>query len=244
MNYKARFSAMAVHGVFSIVLLCIALLMVYGIWYPSPLAKAMGVTHIFWLMLTIDLILGPLLTFAVFNKNKKELKFDLLIIVLVQLAAYLYGLHTVAQGRPVWQVFVVDDIELVRAVDIVDEAKADAAYHKSLFKKPQWVSAVYSTDPKLAEQQKQDEMFGSSLAVHPETYQPLAVQSEQIHKKLKPMKELSKYNAAAKINSVMADYKQELLAGYLPVKGFEEDMISLVDLQMQPVAVVDLRPWN
>lgn len=244
MNYKARFSAMAVHGVFSIVLLCIALLMVYGIWYPSPLAKAMGVTHIFWLMLTIDLILGPLLTFAVFNKNKKELKFDLLIIVLVQLAAYLYGLHTVAQGRPAWQVFVVDDIELVRAVDIVDEAKADAAFHNSLFKKPQWVSAVYSTDPKIAEQQKQDEMFGSSLAVHPETYQPLAVQSEKIHKKIKLINELSKYNAAAKINSVMADYKQKSIVGYLPVKGFEEDMTLLVDLNMNPVAIVDLRPWN
>ena len=118
LNWKQRFYAMAIHSLFSLLLLSIALFIVFYLWYPSPLDKAMGVGNIFWIILSIDLILGPLLTFAIFNPKKKELKIDLLIIVIIQSTAYLYGLHTVAQGRPVFNVFVVDDIEFVRAIDL------------------------------------------------------------------------------------------------------------------------------
>src|SRR5690606_37348515 len=88
MNWKQRFSAMAVHSLFSLVLLSFALFLVFYFWYPAPLDQAMGVTNVFWIILVIDLILGPLLTFSVFNPKKKELKIDLLIIITIQFSAY------------------------------------------------------------------------------------------------------------------------------------------------------------
>ncbi|NAR97647.1 TfpX/TfpZ family type IV pilin accessory protein [Acinetobacter haemolyticus] len=195
MNWKQRLSAMAVHIIFSLFLLLIALFLVFHLWYPAPLDKAMGVGTVFWIILIIDLILGPLLTFAVFNPKKKELKMDLFFIVMIQLGAYFYGLHTVAQGRPVFQVFVVDDIELVRAIDLKYESnlKIDKDYVSHIFAQPRWVSAVYSSDPKIAQQQKQEEIFGNSLASRPETYQPFESREDQIKSKLLQLHDLYKY---------------------------------------------------
>lgn len=47
--------------------------LVFFIWYPSPLAIAVGVTHIFLMLLAIDMILGPLLGLLVYKEDKKRL---------------------------------------------------------------------------------------------------------------------------------------------------------------------------
>jgi len=44
--------------------LLIALLvigLVFFVWYPAPLAQAVGVTHIFLMLLAIDVVIGPVL---------------------------------------------------------------------------------------------------------------------------------------------------------------------------------------
>ena len=242
MDWKSRFYAMSIHTLLSCVLLGVALYLVYFIWYPAPLHKAMGVGEIFWILLSIDLILGPILTFIIFNKNKKELKRDIFIVILLQISAYLYGLHTVAQGRPVWQVFVVDDIELVRSIDIIGD---HSEYKTSFFKKPSWVAANYSNDAEIAKKQKEMEMFeGISLAVQVDTYQPLENRKEKISERLKKIEELQKFNLKQEVNTSIKIYSDKNIAGYLPVKGFAEDMTALFDHDGKPIAIVDLRPWN
>ena len=54
-------------------------------------------------MFAIDLILGPLLTFLIFNplKSLREKIFDLSCVALVQLLALVYGFYTIYQQRPV-----------------------------------------------------------------------------------------------------------------------------------------------
>lgn len=241
MNLKNRFYAFGIHVLFSFLLLILALLLVFKLWYPAPLDQAMGVTEIFWFILGVDLILGPLLTFVVFNPKKKELKRDLIIIIVIQIAAYIYGLYTVAQGRPVWQVFVVDDIELVRAIDIQGES---SVYPAKLFSKPQWVAAVYSENPEIANKQKQAEMFeGVSLASRPETYQPLKTRKSQIGNKLKKLELLQQFNSPEQVRVILDQYPNNIV-GYLPVKGFSKDMVALFDYNFNAVAIVDLRPWS
>ena len=58
---------------------------VFFVWFPTPLANAEGVTRIFWMLLIIDVILGPLLTLLVYKEGKKTLKMDLCIIILLQI---------------------------------------------------------------------------------------------------------------------------------------------------------------
>ena len=123
---SARVKAFGVHLLTSAVIALAVVALVFGLWYPAPLATATGVTGIFLILLIVDVCLGPLLTLVVYKEGKKTLVMDLTIIVLLQLSALGYGVYTVAEGRPAWLVFSVDRFELVRINDI-DERKLDEA---------------------------------------------------------------------------------------------------------------------
>ncbi|UOG17842.1 TfpX/TfpZ family type IV pilin accessory protein [Acinetobacter sp. PK01] len=241
---KPRLKIALLHFLFSVVLLCIALFLVFKLWYPYPLNIAMGVNNIYVLLLIVDLIIGPLLTFIVYKENKRKLRFDLIIILILQLSAYTFGLYIVAQGRPLWQVFVVDDIELVSPIDI-NTPIAGLNEHKlkgSFFSSPLWVSAVYSEDPEIRKSQKEDEMFeGVSLATRPETYHLLNYRRRYIVAKLKTIGELKKFNSENNIRSVLQSYNG--IYGWLPVKAFNVDMVALFNSDGEPIAIVNLRPW-
>ena len=245
-NIKQRLRITSVHILFSLILLCIALAFVYGIWYPSPLDIAMGVTSIYLILLMVDLIIGPLLTFVVYKEDRKKLKFDLIVILILQLSAYIFGLYTLAQGRPVWQVFVVDDIELISLSDVkkTKDYEMKEIFAPTIFKKPQWVAAVYSNDPKKIQQQKEDEMFeGINISTRPETYQSLDQKKQVILAKIKPIRELEKFNRdPVVLNNVLKMYPQAI--GWLPVKAPEQDMVALFDKLGRAIDVVNLRPWD
>ena len=68
------------HFTLSIFIAFLALVLVFLFWYPSPLAQAVGVTHLFLMMLAIDVIVGPVLGFIVYKEGKKTLKMDWLLL--------------------------------------------------------------------------------------------------------------------------------------------------------------------
>ena len=77
----------------SLLTICFAALLVFGIWYPYPYREISGGRELFLLVITVDVILGPLITLAVFNRKKprSELRRDLAIVALLQLGALGYG---------------------------------------------------------------------------------------------------------------------------------------------------------
>lgn len=242
---KNRIKYTAIHTIFSLFLLGFALWLIFYIWYPKPLDVAIGVTSVYWILLGVDLILGPLLTFIVYKEHKTKLRFDICCILLLQISAYLFGLHTIMQARPVWKVFVVDDIELVSPIDIKKTKYYDLNenFTPSLFKQSQWVAAVYSDNPKIRQEQKEDEMFdGISLATRPETYQHLHKRSESVLRKLKPINQLIEFNEKDKVEYETNPYNN--IYGWLPVKAPEVDMVALFDKNGHAIAIVNLRPWN
>lgn len=239
-----RARAAAIHGVFSLLLLLVALWLVFHVWYPTPLPQAAGVTSIYYLILAIDLVIGPALTFFVFKRDRLKFVFDMVVIVLVQMAFYLYGLMIVAQGRPEWLVFVVDDFEMVRPVDIDrrEEQSFLPAFRETLWDGPRWVAAHYSDDPEVAQRQKEDELFlGISMATRPETFADISGSREKILGRARAIEALSDYNPSPAL-SVLQDYPQAM--GWLPLKGFARDQVVLVDDAGYVLGVVDLRPWD
>lgn len=246
LKMKQRLKMTSLHILFSIVLLFIALFFVYGIWYPSPLDIAVGVTSIYLILLAVDLIIGPLLTFVVYKEDRKKLKFDLIVILILQLSAYIFGLCTLAQGRPVWQVFVIDDIELISPSDVkkTPDYEMKAEFAPSIFKHPQWVVAVYSGDLKKMQQQKEDEMFeGINISARPETYRNLDQKQQVILAKIKPISELEKFNSDSLVLKDVLQYYPQAV-GWLPVKAPAQDMVALFDKSGQVIKVVNLRPWG
>ncbi|MBF4454669.1 type4 fimbrial accessory protein [Acinetobacter sp. SK-43] len=241
-SIKQRVKAFLSHLVLSVILVLVALYLIYGIWYPQPLNLAVGVSSIYLIMLSVDFILGPLCTLIVYKADKKKLIFDVIVILIIQLTAYSYGLWTIEKGRPAWQVFVVDDIELVSPINLYI-SKEKKEFEIGFFESPQWVAAVYSSNPKIAKQQKEDEMFdGISLATRPETYQPIQVQSKAILGKLQSLDKLQQFNSKEQIEKELHQFHH--VRGWLPVKAPNLDLVAIFDKDGQPLGVVNLRPWN
>ncbi|MCF6287854.1 MAG: hypothetical protein L3J53_01280 [Proteobacteria bacterium] len=95
-----KLKAALIHLVLSIIVVGILAFIIFYIWYPQPFAAISSVIEPLKLLILIDVIIGPLLTFVVYKKHKSSLKFDLSVIVLLQIAALAYGSYTIYQGRP------------------------------------------------------------------------------------------------------------------------------------------------
>ncbi len=131
LQWKDRMRASGIHLALSLLVAAFAALLVFGLWYPYPYREISGGTHLFLIVVSVDVILGPLTTLAVFNRSKPPgvLVRDLGTIAAVQLAALLYGLWVVSVARPVHLVYEFDRFSVVHAIEVppelVDRAPAD-----------------------------------------------------------------------------------------------------------------------
>lgn len=241
-----RIKFFLVHIITSVIIAFLLTLLVLFIWYPSPLATAVGVTHIFLMLLAIDVILGPLLGLLVYKEGKKTLKFDLSTIILIQIAALCYGVFSIEQGRPAWLVYNVDRFELVRKNELVNTniQQAQAQFQKPSWFKPQYAATEFAKDI----QQRNDEMFaevfsGISIAQRPERYVELTEAKTQIQQRALPLVELQQYNPKTDVEKTLAKYPKA--DAWLPLKANAVDMVVLVNKESASIIkIVDLRPWE
>ena len=115
---KNKFLASGLHLLISAIIITVFLALIFFIWFPNNLFLA-GASTGLTILIIVDVVLGPLLTFVVFNKEKKSLKFDLTCIALLQLGSFIYGAALVYQERPILQVLGGEGIKLVT----ISEAK-------------------------------------------------------------------------------------------------------------------------
>lgn len=241
---SARLRFLVLHSLSSLVIVLLIFLLIFFVWYPVPLIQAVGVLTIIFMMAVIDLIIGPLLGFLVYKEGKKSLKFDLTVIILLQLTALIYGVYNIEQGRPVWIVYNVDRFELVRKNDIVrtptQEVKAE--YEKTPWV-PQWVACDFAKDIN----RRNEEMFaeaevGISIARRPERYEPLKDAQQRILQQMQPLEKLKQFNATEAVEHILAQYPQA--TAWVPLDANVLDMVVLLDKQGHVIKMVDLRPWN
>ena len=67
-------------------------------------------------MVVLNLIVAQLLTFIIYKANKKEFTQDIIVIVVLQIAALGDGLYIVEASQPTLA-FAVDDFEVMRGFD-------------------------------------------------------------------------------------------------------------------------------
>lgn len=233
------------HFFISICISLISLFWVFNAWYPGPLAKATNVTYIFLMLLAIDIILGPILGFVVYNEKKKTLKFDLAVIFLLQLSALAYGVYSISQARPVWIVYNVDRFELVRKNELIEDNIQQAQLQ---FQQPSWFKPEYAaTEFAKNTQQRNDDMFaeimgGISIAQRPERYVDFAQAKEQIQKRAQNLDLLNQYNDKINVEKILSKYPKA--TAFVPLKANAVDMTVLINHQGEVVKIVDLRPWQ
>ena len=90
-----RLSAFATHlGISFIIFLALAYLVVFH-WYPGILFDADGGWRGMQIIFAVDLVLGPMLTLAVFKPGKPGLKTDMTFIGLLQTVCLIAGTYVV-----------------------------------------------------------------------------------------------------------------------------------------------------
>lgn len=145
-----RLRAAALHLLLSAGVALLAAVLVFGLWYPGDFRHMAGGRGLFLLVVTVDVVLGPLLTFVAYNakKDPAHLRRDLAVIAALQLAGLAYGLHTVYVVRPVAMVFEHTRFRVVAAGDVL-EAELDKAppHLRKLPMTGPWTLAVRSAEP-------------------------------------------------------------------------------------------------
>lgn len=234
------------HLSISAVVAFIVLGLIFFIWYPTPLATAVGVTELFFMMLVIDVIIGPILGMLVYKEAKKTLKFDLSIIIALQIAALGYGVYSIEQGRPVWLAYNVDRFEMIRKNEVITDHidQALAQFQHTPWLKPQYVAVQFAQDKK----QREEDMFaevlaGISLAQKPERYVDFTQAKASIKQQAQPLALLNDFNDPNAVKMTLIQYPQA--NAFIPLKANALDMTVLVNKNTGDIIkIVDLRPWN
>ncbi|MGB4811484.1 MAG: TfpX/TfpZ family type IV pilin accessory protein [Methylophilaceae bacterium] len=186
----SRFKAASIHLVLSALIALAMLILVFGIWYPGGYYQLLGVSNIYFILMGVDVALGPLLTLAVYKAGKKGLKFDLAIIAAVQIAALLYGANVVFKSRPVFNVFEDDVFKVVLASEMNAKNLAQAS-------KPEWQklsifgpALVAATGPTAVEDK--NAMIFQDWSAFPKLYISYESRKHEAFKHAKPLTELKK----------------------------------------------------
>ncbi|WP_395374621.1 hypothetical protein [Marinicella sp. W31] len=98
---KDKLKACGTHFFFSAVIVLAFIALVYYIWFTPAFFVALDAFTPLKILILVDVILGPLLTFIVYKKGKKTLKMDLTVIIVLQIVALGYGAYSTYQGRPI-----------------------------------------------------------------------------------------------------------------------------------------------
>lgn len=189
----SRWKAAAIHLLVSVVVAVAALILTLLIMYPWEYFVAGGGNKLLTILISVDVIIGPLLTLIVFKTGKPSLRFDLICIALVQIAALAYGLYIIVDARPVFLVHVGDRFHLVRANQFEPEQLTKARYPE--FQSLSWTGprpavALLPTDVVQQSDLLTSALAGFDLDNYPETYEPYDQQYQRVVQSAQPISTL------------------------------------------------------
>ena len=172
---------------------CSALL-VLGLWFPFPYRDLAGGMFLLWLLIGVDVGCGPLLTAVLYNpaKSRRELTLDLSIVVLVQLAALVYGVYSISQARPVVLAFEVDRFVAVTPADL-DPAQLPEAlpqYQSLSWTGPRLVGARDARNGDERLKSVELSLQGIEPSARPGWWQPYEESAPTAQKRMKPLADL------------------------------------------------------
>jgi hypothetical protein len=250
-NWKERGKASGIHLGLSLAIAALAALLVFGLWYPYPYRDISGGRHLFLIVVAVDVVIGPLITFAIFNRGKPwaELQRDLAMVGVLQMAALGYGVWTVAVARPVHLVFEVDRFRVVHGVDIPEEliGREPAGIQALPWRGPTVLAvrpfrdSAESTDVTIAA------LKGLHIGARPDLWQPYDAARARVLEAARPVSQLkARFKArAGEIDALLnsTGHIPDTMA-YIPVVGRNAFWTAFVDpATADLVAFMPLDPY-
>lgn len=227
--------------------------LVFRVWYPAPFHELTGGRTIFFILMVVDVVCGPVLTLVLYDPAKSRFKWrlDLGLIVFIQLCALVYGLHQVSTARPVFVALEGDRFRLVQAFD-VDPSKLHEAPEgqRSLSYAGPQLLGVRLAAPGDVDYLSSVQLSTQGLhpAFRPSRWRRFEEQSADLQKRLRPVGELRTKNPGrkAELDEALTDLGlNDEQVGYLPLVREEiTDWVALVRRSDgQPLAYLHLDGW-
>jgi hypothetical protein len=243
-----RFRAASIHFFTCIGIAAILLALFWFIWYPNPLFRAVGGLDVFLMLVGIDVILGPLLTYIVFNIGKKSLKFDLAVIAFVQLAALTYGVYALLVARPVYVASLGHRFDVIHANDVSDDSLAAANASLPWFG-PHWVGIKPPTDKKEREKVLFSSVGGGGdYGSLPQYHAPIETMRAEMLQRALPAAELKRLNVGSEVDIdrwLAAHGRSETNTVFQGLAARSRDMAVVLDAKTGDViGIAPFKPWQ
>ena len=155
-----KLKATAVHLCLSIAVFVVLVYLIYYDWYPQPYFSIDGGWQGVRIIAAVDLVLGPLITFLIFDlrKSRREILFDLATIAIIQFSALGYGIHAAYSQRPV-AVALIGQYTLSATMEQVEsKIESPSSLHRYSDARP----PIFFADLQL-DQKTLDEIVGIDL---------------------------------------------------------------------------------
>jgi hypothetical protein len=234
-DWRGRARAASIHLLVSAAVAAFAAALVFGVWYPGAFRELAGGRELFVLVTSVDVVLGPLLTFSVFNvaKGWRHLRWDLAIIGAIQTAALVYGLHTVYIVRPVAMVFESDRLRLLTPLDVNlgELPKAAPQYRELSLTGPLLLGTREPQTPAEHTDALMMGLKGIDIGQRPIFWQPYELSRNAVVARSKPLSQLLEHyprraaDIREQLKSVGAD---ETTSRFIPVMA-RGDWIAVLD---------------
>jgi len=143
-----KLKATAVHLSMSIVVFLYLAYQIYYNWYPEPYFSIDGGWQGIRLVGAVDLVLGPFITFLIFDlrKSRRAILFDLLVIITIQIGVLAYGVYTTYSQRPI-AIVVIDQFVVSSTMEHYGETlPSSSELARFSDEKPPIVYADFPTD--------------------------------------------------------------------------------------------------
>lgn len=247
--FKPRLRASGVHLLISVSIFLVFFYLVFHWWYPEPFLTADGGWFIVGMIVLVDVMLGPILTFIVFKPGKKGLALDLSLIAAVQLCALVYGITVIYTERPQFLAFSVDRFVLVSPNDVEQDK---FRFREQLANKgpgPLPVYAKLPTDPMEKTRLMKEVMAGKpDLEFRAEYYEPMDNHLDEMLARSKPIDDFRQLSEAyrQKIDAYVEDHCGSVNnCAYFPIVGKEKSMMLVLRRSNGRVlGGIDIDPWS
>ena len=236
-DWNSRVRAATIHLGCSLVVAAVAASLVFTLWYPWPYRIVSGGSELFALLVSVDAVLGPLVTFAVFDRRKRRasLRRDLMVVVVLQLTALGYGLHTTFIARPVVLAFEGERFRATQAAAVVESELPDAppALRSLSIAGPRIVRALTPTEGEEKFDAIQLGLAGVDVGMRPKYWRPWDAQGRrEALAAAKPLPALlaQKQSQSAEVDeSIKRSGMPADSMVYLPLLARRTDWVVLLD---------------
>lgn len=243
---KNKLKAFLFHFILSVIVVSLVISTVIYFWYPVDYLSVTSFKEIALLIISIDLVIGPLLTFVVFNPKKKSLRFDLAVITLFQLSALTYGTYTLYETHPLYLTFNEGSFSLISAKDVQPENAKHSEYKISKLKSTKLAYVELPTDyENLMDVVIRNKTEGAQkLEQRTEFYKPYKRNIDNILTKSLDSGLILSDNILTQENPLLSGNSDTSKLAFFPLKGTKDAIIILDKETASPVGTINRSPWK